>query len=355
MEVVWFDGEKKYMEDFLALPKMLYGKKDIMQNESEERKLLTGKHVLNKYFKLYKLCAYDKEKIVGRLVITIYPDDTNAYVGFFECIDDEKCAFLMFLEGEKLAREKGKTKIVGPMDASFWIKYRMKTNFFHRRPYVSEPYNKDYYLKLFLNNGYEIQEKYISNIYSKLTTKNLEEGKIKERYEKFLKKGYKIVSPDKKTWDKTISEVYRLIIKLYSDFPAFKYISEEDFKKIYSPLKNVLDMSMVKIAYYQGRAVGFFIGMPNYHNKLYKKINLFTLFSILKTRKRSSDYVMLYMGVDSSHRGLGKAMTYTIMKNLVKRQATSIGALIKKGRVVEQYAQGAKEDQCEYVLLSKIL
>ncbi len=83
----------------------------------------------------------------------------------------------------------------------------MKTNFFHRRPYVSEPYNKDYYLKLFLNNGYEIQEKYISNIYSKLTTKIVEEGKIKERYEKFLKKGYKIVSPDKKTWDKTISEV----------------------------------------------------------------------------------------------------------------------------------------------------
>ena len=27
MEVVWFDGEKKYMEDFLALPKMLYGKR----------------------------------------------------------------------------------------------------------------------------------------------------------------------------------------------------------------------------------------------------------------------------------------------------------------------------------------
>ena len=101
-----------------------------MQNESEERKLLTGKHVLNKYFKLYKLCAYDKEKIVGRLAVTIYPDDTNAYVGFFECINDEKCALLMFLEAEKLAREKGKTKMIGPMDASFWIKYRMKTNLF---------------------------------------------------------------------------------------------------------------------------------------------------------------------------------------------------------------------------------
>ena len=30
MEVIWFDGEKKYIEDFLALPKMLYGKKKIL-------------------------------------------------------------------------------------------------------------------------------------------------------------------------------------------------------------------------------------------------------------------------------------------------------------------------------------
>ena len=35
--------------------------------------------------------AYIKEEIVGRLVVTKYPNDSNAYIGFFECIDDIRC------------------------------------------------------------------------------------------------------------------------------------------------------------------------------------------------------------------------------------------------------------------------
>ena len=64
---------------------------------------------------------------------------------------------LMFLEGEKLAREKGRLKSLA-YGCKFLDKIQNENKFFHRRPYVSEPYNKDYYLKLFLNNGYEIQE-----------------------------------------------------------------------------------------------------------------------------------------------------------------------------------------------------
>jgi|GEM_PF-2885813 len=52
MEIIWFNDEEKYIRDFLALPKKLYGKKDLMQNESDERKLLTGTHLLSKYFKI---------------------------------------------------------------------------------------------------------------------------------------------------------------------------------------------------------------------------------------------------------------------------------------------------------------
>ena len=353
MEIVWFDNEEKYIEDFLALPKKLYGKKELMQNESDERKLMTGEHVLNKYFKLYKLCAYKNGEIVGRLAITQYPDDSNAYVGFFECIDDRECAGEMFEESEKLSREKGLRKMVGPVDASFWIKYRLKVNLFDRPPYVSEPYNKDYYLKLFLSSGFAIEERYVSNIYSKLPKKGFEVIKFKDRYKEFTQKGYKIVSPDKKTWDNAIGEVYRMLMKLYSDFPIFKHLSEEDFKKIYSSYKMILDMSMVKIAYFEGEAVGFFIGMPNYGNRLYGKINLLTLLYILRKRKKSSDYVLLYMGVDNNHHGLGKAITQAIMDNLQKKQASSIGALIKKGKLIEQYVEEVREDQYEYVLLSK--
>lgn len=355
MKIVWFDNEKKYIEDFLALPKKLYEKKDLMQNEGEEYKLLSGKHILNKYFELYKLCLYEKDQIVGRLALTIYPDDSNAYIGFFECIDDKKYANEMFEAAYKLAKDRKMTKMIGPVDASFWIKYRLKVNLFDRSPYISEPYNKDYYLNLFLESGFEIEEKYVSNIYKQLPKKGFEVKKFKERYEEFSQKGYKIISPNKKTWDKEIGEVYNLIMKLYSNFPIFKYLSEDDFKEIYSTYKTILDMSMVKLAYYEGQAVGFFIGMPDYGNRLYGKINLTTILYMLRKRRKSSNYVLLYMGVDSKHKGLGKAMTQAIMDNLQTKQASSIGALIKKGKIVEEYVEEARKDQYEYVLLSKYI
>jgi len=81
----------------------------------------------------------------------------------------------MFCVAEKLAHENNLTKLIGPVDASFWIKYRLKVNLFDRLPYVSEPYNKDYYLNLFLGSGFVIEERYISNIYKKLPKKGFEE------------------------------------------------------------------------------------------------------------------------------------------------------------------------------------
>ena len=50
---------------------------------------------------------------------------------------------------EKFAKENKYKRIVGPVDASFWLKYRMKINMFYKPPYTGEPYNKDYYYKLY--------------------------------------------------------------------------------------------------------------------------------------------------------------------------------------------------------------
>ena len=48
----------------------------------------------------------------------------------------------------KFAKEKWYKKIVGPVDASFWNKYRLKINLFDKRPYTGEPYNLKYYFNL---------------------------------------------------------------------------------------------------------------------------------------------------------------------------------------------------------------
>jgi len=109
---------------------------------------------------------------------------------------------------------------------------------------------------------------------------------------------------------------------------------------------------MIKFAYLNGKMVGFFISVPNYHNKVYH-INLINIFKILKLRENPTEYVMLYMGVDSGHTGLGKALAYSIMKELKENNAKSIGALARDGKVTQNYVEDLIKDKYEYVLLER--
>ncbi len=346
-------AEGLVVNDFLLLPRLLYNKKKLVQNEREERQLLSAEHILSKYFSFTGFVCYQDGEPCARCAVTVYPEKDCAYIGFFECINDKQAAKLLFDCAEKFAFEQGRQILVGPVDASFWIKYRMKANVFEDRAYFSEPYNKDYYKDLWESSGYEVDERYISNKYERFSKSDLNNKRFNNRYNEFIKKGYEISSPEKKDWDKVVGEVYGLIIDLYSGFSVFSYISEEDFRKLFSSLKFILDFSMVKMAYLNGEAVGFFIGSPDYKNRLCGKIGLKELLYILLKRLKSKNYVMLYLGVKDKHLGLGKAMTQTIIRNVYKKNATSIGAFIKKGKVTEKYAAEKVNGVFEYLTFRK--
>lgn len=323
--------DTKLLVEFLNLPRKLYNKKELMQNESEERAILNGTHILSKYFKVYPFVALDDQgKSVARCVLTAYPDRNRAYIGFFESIDNKISANGVFNSAEKLAGKLGFTSVVGPVDSSFWIRYRLKTNRFGS-PYTGEPYNKSYYEKFFLGRGYEVSGEYISNRFRQVG-KSFHDGKFDSRLSEMEKKGYIIDSPSNESFDKSLRAIYSMLIDLYSDFQTYSRITEEEFVRLYAPLKKVIDYSMVKIAYYRGKAVGFFVTVPNLGNAVNGGITPKKLLKILKTRLVCHDYVMLYMGVDAEHRGLGKALAETIRRELADNGALSIGALIRKGK-----------------------
>ena len=351
MECIKFDKEDKYIKDFIKITKKIYDKNDNMEDENTIKSILLEKHPLSKYFKLDKFLIYDNNEVVARFAITRYPDDKDTcYIGFFECINDKKVAKCLFDEANKFAKENKYKHIVGPVDASFWIKYRLKINKFER-PYTCEPYNKDYYLELFKSNKYVVKEHYVSNRYEGVddTYRN---PKFKEHYDEFLSLGYEIVKPKDKDFDKCMEEVYYLVTDLYSDFPVFKDVKKEDFLEVYSSLKKIINMDMVRMAYFKGKPVGFYISVPNYNNIVYH-LNAVNIAKILKIRKKPTDYVMLYMGVAKGHTGLGKALVYSIMLELMDSGLPSIGALARDGKINAKYAEEMINSQYEYVLLER--
>ena len=342
-------------DDFLSLPSRIHNKNELMQKRSEELTLLQGTHTLSKYFSFTAFVCYFNEKAVARCAVTIYPNKDEAYLGFFDSEDNSTAVKAMVDVAENFARENGIKKLIGPVDASFWIGYRMKSDKFDENRYFSEPYGKEYYPKLWKEIGFEIAETYVSNIYKKLSKNEERDEAYTKRYNFFIKKGYLIVSPKKQDWNKAIGDVYKLLIKLYSDFPVFSYITEEEFRELYKSLKLILDFSMVKFVYKNDTMVGFFITVPDYRNKLYGKLGLFELIFMLKNRKRCDNYILLYLGVDEKHLGLGSALSQAMFEELCHKNASAIGALIKKGKVSEKYLDNKIIGQREYLLFEKQL
>lgn len=324
-----------------------------MQNIHLEKQILTGSHILSKYFSVIPIIVLNEHKTtVSRCVLTLYAADSTAYIGFFESVNDREATAVLFETAEKLAKQSGKTKLSGPLNASFWIGYRLKTNKFDS-VYTSEPFNKEYYPELWESAGFGITDRYYSNALRppKETDQSM---KCRQRLQMIKNSGYEIQSPTKQTFSKNLKEIYQLLIRIYSKFPLFKRIEEYEFCQLFRILKFVLDFDFVKLIYKEKKLAGFFISVPDYKNLTHQKITIENLLKILRIKNRSSkNYVLLYMGIDPKHPGLGAAMAELIKQELVKKHASSISALFHEGKISGKYYKELAIGQYEYVLFGK--
>ncbi len=340
--------DKEYIDEFLKLPKKLYSKKEIMQNEEEERQILEKKHILSKYFKIHRFLLIDKNgKALARAIVTFYENDENAYIGYYECVEDINVSNFLLEHLERFIAFNGYKKIIGPYNCSFWIGYRFKTNNFGR-PYTGEPYNKPYYPRFFENAGYEISNEYSSNQFSKIS-KYQRNDTFTYRLKELQDKGYEFVEPTEESFDSQLRLIGNMILDLYSTFPSYKPIDSEDFYELYKDLKKIVDYSMIKLAYYDGEMVGFFVSIPNYSNAINRKNYL----KILKNKIVTKEYILMYLGVKKEHLGLGRALAESMKNELKHNGATSIGALIKKGNANKAYFKELITKEYNYVLYSK--
>lgn len=339
-------------EDFLRLPARLYTPTQLCQNPAEEEALLEGSHVLSSDFTLCGFVCYRGTEPVARCAVTVYSGDATAYLGFFESLEDKTAVAELFKVAEQWTGEQGCTRIVGPVNASFWIGYRMKTSHFESPPYFGEPYNPEYYREMWEDAGFAVCDRYVSNLYHKLPRSGDVDPKYRRRLEEFTRAGYVIRSPRRRDFDGLLRDVYDMIMALYADFPVFKAVSWEQFSAHYGSLRYVLGLPVTKIAYKDGKAVGFAVGVPDLGNRAANP-GPALLAEILAKRVHCRRYVLLYSGVMPEHRGLGKALAQTVMMELGRHRATAIGAFIHEGKVTEEYGTPVREDQLEYLLFEK--
>lgn len=333
---------KKDIKEFIRLPKRLYKRKFRTQRKSIEKQILLGRHSLSTTFKAIGFIVKDTHnKVLSRCVLTMYPNESVAYIGFFESYNCVASVKELIRVVSKYAEENGRNKLIGPVDSSFWIKYRFKVNKFNKI-YTGEPYNLRYYVSLWEKSGFKVSEQYYSNQLRVPDSTDINE-KCKSRLELVNSKGYTIRNTSRKTFTTDLENIYHLLSKLYSNFPVYKQINIESFIKMYSSIRWILDYRMVFLAYKNDVLAGFMICFPNYSEG-----------SMLKhLMGNHTEYVMMYLGVDSGHYGLGGAFSELCRNFLEEHKCTCIPALIHTGNKSGTFYKELAIDRYDYILMEK--
>ncbi len=341
-------GSPRQIRDFLKLHKQLYPPACRTQNTKDLKALLENSHLLSKHFHLTALLLY-KDKPVARCCLIRYEQVT--YFGFLEAADTE--AFHTLLDHAEALVDG---KLVGPVNGSFWLGYRLRLLNERQAPFTGEPWQQAWYYDAFLERGYKVAERYYSNHFEdSLARLRRPPEKLRQRRDRALAKGYDLRQPRAEEWDSVLDEFSRLLLELYQEFPTFQPISPAEFRELFSVLKPLVAFPFVELAYKDDKLCGFAVTLPDYGNLPFRRLTPWTLLRILLRKRRAKHYIMLYLGVAPEHVGLGQALLFGQVEKILAQGSSLTAALIHEGKVTGTYGIAHVDQVTEYVLLSKTI
>lgn len=274
-------SDKKTEKEFHSLPFKIYkGDPHWVPHLKQDIQAVFDKKK-NKFFRHGEAIRYlltDNGKTIGRVAAFINNKANKKAkapiggMGFFECIEDEKAAFLLFDKCKEWLKEKGMEVMEGPINFGekdkFW---GLITENFDYPPYYNQNYNPAYYVPFFENYGFKVY--YEQFIFYRNTTDELKPVMMEKsaRIRRDPKFTFETI---KKNNLKKYAEDFRAIYNRAwgKGYPGFTKMEAHQAAAIMKTIKPILDEDLIFFAYYDGTPAGFFIALPEI-NQIFKHVN----------------------------------------------------------------------------------
>ncbi len=235
-------------------------------------------------------------------------DQPTGGMGFFECINDQQAANLLFDACKQWLQEQGLEAMDGPInfgDRDKW--WGLLADGYELEPNYLQHYNFPYYQQLF--EGYGFQTYFKQFTYGRKTRDPLS-PKLAVKAEKVAADpGYTFSHMRLNNLTKYIED-FRIIYNSAWGGHGVPQMSTAQAKAIILQLKPIIDEKIVWFGYYQGEPVAFFIMLPEV-NQIFKYVNgKLDLLGKLKFvwhkwRKTVNKMFGLVFGIVPDHQGKG--------------------------------------------------
>ena len=230
--------------------------------------------------------------------------------GFFECIDDEEAAKMLFDTAKNWLEKNGYNSMDGPINFGERDKWwGCLVEGFDIDPNYLQNYGKAYYQKLFENYGFQLLFRQLTFL-KKVRTPLSE--KLSLKAERPLRDpNYNFKTLEKRNIQKYIRDFTKIYNDAWSKYPGVSKLELSQAKLLFAQLKPILDEKILWFAYHNNDPVGFFISIPEM-NQIFKHVNgKLDLFGKLKTfyhlkiKKSCKKMVGLVFGIVPKHQGKG--------------------------------------------------
>ncbi len=228
-------------------------------------------------------------KVIGRIAAFIDHNRSKVYrqptggIGFFEVIEDEKAAFMLFNTAIEWLKDNGMEAVDGPVNfGSNESNWGLLVEGFVQQGY-GMPYNKEYYSDYFEKYGFRNYFNQYS-FHRDIASVNV----FPERFMKIAewisrKPGYSFEHFTFRNAGKYTNDLVDIYNATWSEFREdFQPMESSDFDDTVKKGKAFLDEELIWFAYHNGEPIAFFILYPDL-NQILKHLNgKLHLWNILK-------------------------------------------------------------------------
>jgi hypothetical protein len=194
----------------------------------------------------------------------------TGFFGFFECIQDLDVAAALFEAGAAWLRERGKTRLVGPLNFGIYDEMGLLVEGFDSMPVLFQAHNPPYYQDLLTSLGFV---KAMDWHAYKITNRNVDLEAMERRYADIMRgQDLEVATYDPKEVDRRADEVFRLFNTEWAPNWGHVPLTRRQFDDMLAMVKPCLRREMAFVLLDQDRLAGFGIALPDL-NPLIRKLN----------------------------------------------------------------------------------
>lgn len=198
-------------------------------------------------------------------------DQPTGGLGFFECINDQRAAFMLFDQCKQWLRSKGMEAMDGPVNFGSRDRWwGLLVEGYDRQPNYQCNYTPPYYKYFFEAYGFQVY-------FYQLTFGRKVNGPLDEKlYAKadLIAKdtAYQFRYLPKKDWDTLADKIREVYNKAWANRGEIPELTDQQAKLIVKQMRPIMDETLIWFGYYNNEPIAFFLSLPEV-NQIFKHVN----------------------------------------------------------------------------------